>query len=156
MEQPTSQWSLAKPLNETTTMVNNLQLHEKFTTLSCWETLPEPNCHILDPMSEKTQRGGPSPWDAQDHDYRSLRQDIQNWPIVSPSFQDYPGIALFRLKPGLINSVWFGLLHLWRIPNNWGSNTYRMHPSTWQPMFLEDSNGASPYFILRVLGYFAL
>lgn len=30
MEQPTSQCSLAKPLNETTTMVNNLQLQKKF------------------------------------------------------------------------------------------------------------------------------
>lgn len=78
MEQPTSQCSLAKPLNETTTTVNNLQLHEKFTTISCWETPPEPNCHTPDPMPEKTQGGGPSPWDAQDHNYRSLRQDIQN------------------------------------------------------------------------------
>lgn len=53
MEQPTSQRSLAKPLNETTTMINNLQLHEKFTTISCWETPPEPNRHIPDPIPEK-------------------------------------------------------------------------------------------------------
>lgn len=78
MEQPTSQCSLAKPLNETTTTVNHLQLHEKFTTISCWETPPVPNCHTPDTMPEKTQGGGPSPWDAQDHNYMSLRQDTQN------------------------------------------------------------------------------
>lgn len=61
MEQPTSQHSLAKPLNETTTMVNNLQLHEKFTAISCWETPPEPNHHIPDPMPEKPKGEAPPP-----------------------------------------------------------------------------------------------
>lgn len=41
--------------------------------------------------------------------------------------KSHPGVLCFALiiKSCLINSVWFGLLHQRRIPNNWGSNTYQ-------------------------------
>lgn len=91
----------------------------------------EPPPPTPDPAPQKADNAQLLPWSCS----RPYLQGI--WDLVvllpheaSPPFRrvtwELHSDLLF-IKSGLINSVWFFLLHRQRIPSNWGSNSYKGH-----------------------------